>query len=343
MDKARSITIFDVAQASGVSYSTVSRVLNGFQHVKADTRKRVLEAAQDLGYSANIQARSLAGGKSKITGVLVPSLDNSYITAVCHGIDQELASLGYDLMLFTTHRKEGKETQYVNTIANGLSDGLLLMVPLIASPNLESSYLKILREKNFPYVLIDQIDAENKSAVVDSNNWQGAYEATQYLIDLGHKRIGFTTGFMAINAAKERLDAYKAALKANDITIDQHLIIEADFDSESGYKAAEKLLALNARPSAIFASNDLSAFGIMDAIRDKGLSIPEDISVIGFDDIPQASVTYPKLTTVKQPLEQMGREAVKLLLEQIEQPDKPVRQVTLETRLIHRDSCRSLE
>ncbi len=342
MDKARSITIFDVAQASGVSYSTVSRVLNGFQHVKADTRKRVLEAAQDLGYTANLQARSLAGGKSKIIGVLVPSLDNSYITAVCHGIDQELASLGYDLMLFTTHRKEGKENQYVNTIANGLSDGLLLMVPLIASPNLETSYLKVLREKNFPYVLIDQTDSEDKSSVVDSNNWQGAYEAIKHLINLGHKRIGFTTGVMAINAAKERLDAYKAALKAHDIEIDERFIIEAGFDSEDGYIAAQQLLSLNKRPSAIFASNDLSAFGVMDAIRNKGLSIPEDISIIGFDDIPQASVTYPKLTTVKQPLEQMGREAVKLLLEQIEQPEKPVRRVTLATALIKRDSCQAL-
>lgn len=342
MDKARSITIFDVAQASGVSYSTVSRVLNGFQHVKADTRKRVLEAAQDLGYSANLQARSLAGGKSKIVGVLVPSLDNSYISAVCHGIDQELASLGYDLMLFTTHRKEGKEAQYVNTIANGLSDGLLLMVPLISSSNLETSYLKVLREKKFPYVLIDQTDSEDKSSVVDSNNWQGAYEAIQHLIDLGHKRIGFTTGVMAINAAKERLDAYKAALKAHDIEVDERLIIEAGFDLGDGFKSAQQLLSLDKRPTAIFASNDLSAFGVMDAIRDKGLSIPEDISIIGFDDIPQASVTYPKLTTVKQPLAQMGREAVKLLLEQIEQPEKPVRRVTLATALIKRDSCQAL-
>ena len=212
MDKARSITIFDVAQASGVSYSTVSRVLNGFEFVKADTRARVLEAAEQLGYVANIQARSLAGGKSKIIGVLVPSLDNGYMSAVCQGIDKELANAGYDLMLYTTHRKQGKEAQYAHTIAGGLTDGLLLMVPLIDSDRLEASYLDVLQKKNFPYVLIDQTDAADKSSVVDSDNWQGAFDATQYLIELGHKRIGFSTGMMAINAARERLEGYRAAL-----------------------------------------------------------------------------------------------------------------------------------
>ena len=341
MDKARSITIFDVAQASGVSYSTVSRVLNGFEFVKADTRARVLEAAEQLGYIANIQARSLAGGKSKIIGVLVPSLDNAYISAVCQGIDKELVHAGYDLMLYTTHRKQGKEAQYAHAIAGGLTDGLLLMVPLIDSDRLEASYLDVLQKKNFPYVLIDQTDAAGKSTVVDSDNWQGAFDATQYLIDLGHKRIGFSTGMMAINAARERLGGYKAALKANNIAVKKSLIVEGSFAYEGGYRATEKLLKLNKKPTAIFASNDLSAFGVMDAVRDKGLSIPEDISVVGFDDIPQASITYPKLTTVKQPLEQMGREAVKLLLDQIETPKKPSR-VTLATTLIKRDSCQAL-
>jgi len=339
MDKARSITIFDVAQASGVSYSTVSRVLNGFEFVKADTRARVLEAAETLGYVANLQARSLAGGKSKIIGVLVPSLDNAYISSVCQGIDEALANAGYDLMLYTTHRKQGKEAQYAQAIAGGLTDGLLLMVPLIGSDKLETNYLDVIQQKNFPYVLIDQTDASSKSSAVDSDNWQGAFDATQYLLDLGHKRIGFSTGMMAINAARKRLEGYKAALKANRISIDERLIAEGDFTHEGGYGAAQSLLRLSNIPTAIFASNDLSAFGVMDAIRDRGLSIPKDISVVGFDDIPQASITYPKLSTVKQPLEQMGKEAVKLLLDQIEEPEKPVRQITLATSLIKRDSC----
>lgn len=341
MDK-RNITIFDVAQASGVSYSTVSRVLNGFEFVKADTRSKVLKAAQKLGYVANVQARSLAGGKSNIIGVLVPSLDNGYINAVCQGIDKALATAGYDLMLYTTHRKWGKEAQYAHAIAGGLTDGLLLMVPLIASENLEATYLDIIQKQNFPYVLIDQTDPAHRSTVVDSDNWQGAFDATQYLIDLGHKRIGFTTGIMAINAAKQRLAGYKEALQANGTALDKTLIVEAGFSAELGYKAAEALLDLKHRPTAIFASNDLSAFGVMDAIRNKGLKIPEDISVIGFDDIPQASITYPKLSTVRQPLEQMGRVAVELLLTQLNKPGTAPQHITLDTTLIKRGSCSAL-
>lgn len=342
MDKAQTVTIFDVAQASGVSYSTVSRVLNGFEFVKEDTRKRVLESAKSLGYIANLQARSLAGGKSNVIGVLVPSFSNAYISQIVQGIDEELAKAGYDLMLYATHRQKGKESKYARAIANGLTDGLLLMVPLIDANETGKNYLDVLRERNFPYVLIDQTDNSDESTTVDSTNQQGAYEATDYLIKMGHKRIGFITGLMALSAARERLEGHKAALQDNNIPIDVSLIVEANFEHQAGFEAAAVLLELSARPSAIFASNDISAFGVMDAIRSKGLRIPEDVSVIGFDDIPHASITYPKLTTVKQPLQQMGIVAVKLLLEQIQSPQTSPRRVTLATTLIKRDSCQAL-
>ncbi len=343
MDKTQTITIFDIAQASGVSYSTVSRVLNGFEFVKVDTRQRVLKVAEDLGYVANLQARSLAGGKSKIIGVLVPSLENGYISAIAQGIDEELTKGGYDLMLYTTHHKQGKEAQYARAIASGLTDGLLLMVPLIPSSQLESNYLTALRQKGFPYVLIDQTDAVNQSTVIDSNNRQGAYEATDYLIKLGHTRIGFITGNMEINAARERLEGYKTVLKKNNLIFEQALVVKGDFTQRAGYEAAKTLLQLRQPPTAIFSPNDLAAFGVMDAVREAGLRIPEDMSVIGFDDIPQASLTYPKLTSVRQPLQEMGRIAVKLLLEQIHQPDRATQHITLETQLVKRDSCKSIE
>lgn len=342
MDRPHAVTIFDIAQASGVSYSTVSRVLNGFEFVKADTRKRVLKMADELGYVANLQARSLAGGKSRVIGLLVPTLDNSYISAVSQGIDEALAEAGYDLMLYTTHYKKGNEAKYARTISNGLSEGLLLMVPLINSSRLENSYLEVLRQQTFPYVLIDQIDAAHKSTIVDSNNWQGAFEATRYLISLGHKDIGFVTGNMAINAAKVRLQGYKAALQEAEILFRDELVVDGDFIHEKGYQAAKVLLERNSKPTAIFASNDLSALGVMDAIRDAGLRIPQDLSVIGFDDITQASLSYPKLTTVQQPLQNMGKTAVQLLLEQIENPHQEPRHITLKTKLIKRGSCRAL-
>jgi LacI family transcriptional regulator len=341
-DKQKQITIFDVARASGVSYSTVSRVLNDFAFVKSSTREKVLSTASELGYVANLQARSLAGGKSNLIGMVVPNLDNAYVNVLSQSIDEALSSAGYDLMVYTTHRKKGKEAQFVNTMMGGLSDGLLLMVPVIEHETLEPSYLELLRQRQFPYVLIGQTDEQKKSTVVDSSNWQGSYEATRYLIELGHKKIAFITGFMAIHSAKERLAGYEAALQEAGIAVDESLIVEGDFQVQGGYKATLRLLRASPRPTAIFASNDVSAFGAMDALRHAGLDVPKDISVIGFDDVPQASTTYPKLTTVRQPLVEMGQMAVKLLLEHIEQPTRAARHITLETQLVKRDSCKAL-
>ncbi|MBE0688670.1 MAG: LacI family DNA-binding transcriptional regulator [Anaerolineae bacterium] len=326
------VTIYDVAEAAGVSYSTVSRVLNGFEFVKESTRSKVIDAAERLGYVANLQARGLAGGRSNIIGLLVPVLDNSYISEVMLGIDEALARADFNLMLFTTHRHAGKEMQYASTIAS-MTDGLILIVPL------ESQlYLNAIRERNYPHVLVDQPDDTGATASVDATNWHGAYEATQHLIMLGHRRIGVITGLLELNSAQERLNGYRAALQDNAIPIDNSLIAEGNYLQLGGYNVASELLRVHERPTAIFAMNDLSALGAMDAIREAGLSIPDDISLVGFDDIPQAAIMHPKLTTVRQPLVQMGRTAVRLLLEQLEHPDSPPGHETLATQLVIRAS-----
>ncbi len=332
--KTHLVTIYDVARESGVSYSTVSRVLNGFEFVKEDTRHKVLEAAKKLGYVANLQARSLAGGRSSVIGVLVPGIDNSYITEIVAGIDDELGKANFNLMLYTTHRHTGKETQYANVITNGMSDGILLVVPLAIEV-----YLKSLRDRHFPYVLIDQHDPLGKSTEVITTNHKGAYDAVSYLIELGHRRIAFITGLLALYSTGERLAGYKAALSDHNIPIDERYIVEGDFWEPEAYHAANRLLNLDPLPTAIFASSDLTALGAMVAIRERGLSIPEDISIIGFDDIPEAAYVHPKLTTVRQPLVQMGRTAVQQLLETLDYPDRPTGQMVLDTELIIRDSC----
>jgi LacI family transcriptional regulator len=331
------VTIRDVAQASGVSYATVSRVLSGYEFVKETTRNRVMEAVDSLGYVANLPARSLAGGRSRIIGLLVPNLDNGYVGTITQGIDRELARANYDLMLYTTHRHPSKESFYVSTIANGLTDGLLLVAPLVPA-----TYLEALREQNFPYVLIDQADASENSSGVESTNWQGAYEATRYLCQLGHTRIAFIKGAPAVRSAADRLHGYKSALTDYDLPFQEELVIKGDFQQSTAYNSTKMLLQSdNPPPTAIFASNDLSAIGAMDAAREQGFRIPDDISVIGFDDIPQASFVYPKLTTVRQPLEQMGQIAVKMLLDQIEDRNHPPQRVALATQLVIRDSCMS--
>lgn len=333
--KRRGVTIVEVARASGVSYATVSRVLSGYEFVREATRNRVMEAVERLGYVVNVQARSLAGGRSQIIGLLVPNLDNGYVGTIMQGIDQELEHTNYDLILYTSHRHPGKESFYVSAIANGLTAGLLLVAPLVPA-----TYLNVLRKQNFPCVLIDQADTTENSNVVEATNWQGAYEATRYLSQLGHTRIAFITGALAVRSAVDRLQGYKAALTDCDIPIREELIIEGDYQQRTGFETARSLLqSVDPPPTAIFASNDLSAFGAMDAARECGLRIPDDISIIGFDDIPQASLVYPRLTTVRQPLQEMGQVAVRMLLERIEDQSRPPQRVVLATQLVIRDSC----
>ena len=333
--KKQSVTVTDVARAAGVSLATVSRVLSGYEFVRKTTRTRVLEAVERLGYVANLQARSLAGGRSQIIGLLVPNLDTGYVGTIIQRIDQELERTNYDLILYTSHRHSSKESFYVSAIASGLTDGMLLVVPQVPA-----TYLDALREKNFPYVLIDQADATENSNVVEATNWEGAYEATRYLIQLGHTQIAFITGTLAVRSAVDRLQGYQAALVDCGLPVRKELIVQGDYQQHTGYETTKGLLeSINPSPTAIFASNDLSAFGAMDAARECGFRIPDDISIIGFDDVPQSGLVYPKLTTVRQPLEQMGQVAVKLLLELIQDRSRPPQRVKLPTQLVIRDSC----
>ncbi|MCI0709580.1 MAG: LacI family transcriptional regulator [Chloroflexi bacterium] len=332
--KKRMPTIFDIARESGFSYSTVSRTLSGFEFVKPSTREKIVEAAERLGYVPNQQARSLAGGPSHLIGVLVPTLTNDYIIQILQGIDDELTRSSYNLILYTTNRHQGTEATYVATIMNGAADGLLLVAPFITD-----SYLEALNERDFPYVLIDQDYEAEDSMVVKATNREGAYIATQYLIKMGHSRIGFIAGLPQLNSAIERLAGFREALSDHGIPFREEYVVPGNFEMRGGYRATRELLARSDVPTAIFAANDLSALGAIEAIRERGLRIPLDISILGFDDIPQAAVAYPKLTTVRQPLNQMGREAVNLLLKRLQNPDMDMVKLTLNTQLIIRDSC----
>jgi LacI family transcriptional regulator len=328
------VTIIDVAREAGVSYTTVSRVINNKGSVKPETRERVLMAMTRLGYVVDQRARSLAGGRSQVIGLLVHDVGTSYIGEIIRGIDAELAPAQYDLMLYTTHRRKTKESAYVVTLTRGLADGLLLVLP--RNPG---DYLSTLRQYRFPHVLIDHRGVDEETPAVAAANLQGAYNATKYLIELGHRRIGFITGAMDQICAQDRLAGYKTALADHGITFDPELVYKGDFFQPLGYAGASALLELPPPPTAIFASNDVSAFGVMEAIREHNLRIPQDVSVMGFDDIPQAAHVHPPLTTVRQPLEKMGRVATGMLLEYIKDPQRPIERVELPTELVIRQSC----
>ncbi len=329
-------TIVDVAEAAGVSYATVSRVINNDPHVKATTRERVQRAMESLGYVVNRQARSLAGGRSHAIGVLVPDLGTGYIGEIMRGIDAELGLAEYDLILYTTHRQAAKESSFIGTLTQGMADGLLIVLP--RNPG---AFLPTLRQHKMPFVLIDHPGIDEQTRAVGATNWQGAYNATEYLINLGHRQIGFITGSMDLGCARDRLSGYRAAIKIHHLPLDEGLICEGNFDQVAGYDSGKILLARTNRPTAIFASNDMMAMGVMDAARELSLRIPDDVSILGFDDIPQAVNIRPALTTVRQPLEKMGRVATQMLLDGLNDPDASMQRIELPTELIVRDSCQA--
>lgn len=327
------VTIVEVAEKAGVSLGTVSRVLNNDVHVAPETRERVSEVVREMGYVANRQARGLKGSKTFTIGMLVPDLGTGYIGEIMHGVDAELALHELDLMLFTTHRTASKEVNYGGHMVRGMVDGLLLVLP--RNP---IDYVGMLTQQNFPFVLIDHQGTGNPCPAVGAMNWQGAYNATEYLISLGHTRIGFITGSMDLGAASDRLEGYKAALKTNHIPEDQELVYYGTFFQPDGYAGTDALLNLEQPPTAIFASNDVMAMGAMDAVRSRGLRVPDDISIIGFDDIPQSGLVRPALTTVRQPLKQMGSLSAQILIDKLKDPDVEVSRVELPTELVVRDS-----
>jgi LacI family transcriptional regulator len=241
------------------------------------------------------------------------------------------------LMLYTTHRRKTKESAYVASLTQGQTDGLLLVLPRDPGELILS-----LRQRHFPYVLIDHQGIGEIESAVGATNYRGGYDATKYLLELGHRRIGFITGTLDLGCSRDRQAGYEAALREYGLCVDPQLLQEGDFSQPTGFSAAQTLLDLPELPTAIFASNDVMAFGVMEAVRDRGLRIPEDISIIGFDNIPQAAQVSPQLTTVQQPLAGMGREAARRLLGLIQEPDRPYAHVELPTQLMARASTRAL-
>lgn len=330
---SKAVTIIDVAHEAGVSYSTVSRVVNNKTYVKEETRAKVLQAMTRMGYQANLQARSLAGGRTNVIGLLVVDLATQYMGEIVRGIDDILVAGQYEVMLYTTHRRKTKESAYVNMMARGMADGLLILLP--RDPD---AYLESLRDRDFPYVLIDHHSDDEADLWVVSDNSRGAFEATRHLIELGHTRIGLITGWPDMSSAQDRLTGYRAALADHYLPFDPELVYEGDFTQASGLRGVFHLLDLDDPPTAIFASNDLTAAGVLEGAHVRGLKVPGDLSVIGFDDIPLAASLSPGLTTMRQPLRQMGQIATQLLLERIEEPDKAISSVVLPTELVLRET-----
>lgn len=327
-------TIFDVARVAGVSHATVSRVVNGSQNVRDETRARVESAMRELGYVAHVSARALARGRTQVIGLLAEEVDNAFFTAVIGGVDQQASAQGYDFLLCTTHARREKEAEYVARLSRGMVDGLLIVLPR-GLPD----YVEQLRTDHFPFVLIDYDDDAPGCGVVNASNRSGTRDAIRYLIGLGHRRIGFITGGDNVGAARARLAGYRDEMTAAGLAVRPGDVLEGDFMETRGHAAASEMLRRPDRPTAIFASSDMAAFGVMRAAHDLDIDVPTGLSVVGFDDIAEAARVNPALTTVRQPLREMGRVAVNQLLARLADPRQPPARVVLDTELIVRGTA----
>jgi len=330
----KSVTILDVAKAAGVSASTVSRVVNGYEHVRPAMRDRVEKAMRDLAFVPNRHARQLVTGRSGVVALVVHALGNEYIGEVIRGIEQSLGKIEADMMLYTTERKKTKEEYYYRRIVNGLADGVILVVPLI-----DENSLNVFYDTNFPHVLVDIHEQVGQSWSVGVTNWQGAYDATKYLIELNHRRIAILNDSLELSTSRSRLAGYQAALKDHGLPYDPLLFKEDSYMNPHTRKLTEELLALPNPPTGIFVTSDQYATRVMETLRLHGLNIPHDMSLIGFDDLPIATAVYPRLTTVQNPIFEMGQKAVEVLLDQIQTPELSPQHIQLKTELVTRESC----
>jgi LacI family transcriptional regulator len=328
-------TITDVAREAGVSVSTVSRVLNGKPEVAPATVAAVEQTIKRLGYVANRSARCLAGARARAIGLLIPTFTD-YAIEIMRGVSEILSDSLHDMILYSFDhlRGEGQTRSYTTMLSRSPVDGLIVVLPAYMDGNFLAAY-----QRERPIVLIDDKSVNVDYPTVGAANVDGALQATRYLLALGHHRIGFITGDRRLSASGERIDGYCQALRDAHVAIDPALIVEGDYIQRGGYQAAMELLALPEPPTAIFASNDEEALGAMDAVQELGLRIPEDISVVGFDDVPAAARARPPLTTVHQPLTRMGRAAVEMLLDLLDGRPLSNKLVLLPTPLVVRESC----
>ncbi len=330
---SKSVTIHDVARAAGVSVSTVSRVLNDKDDVAPETYQRVQGIISDLGYTSSLAARSMRSRRTNVIGLILPDVEDSFTIEIMRGVNRAIMELDYDLIAYTSgsikrHSSAKREQYYVSLLNGSITDGVIIVAPAATSFSTAA-----------PVVVIDPNNDCPDCLAVMATNHAGAVEAMEYLIQLGHTRIGFISGRPDLQSARQRLQGYKDALHRANITLDPDLMQVGDFTAETGRECALRLLSLPEPPTAIFAANDQSAFSAIEAACEAGLRVPHDLSVVGFDNIPEAAYFNPALTTVDQFMVKMGYVATEMLIGLAQGQTLESNLHKTPTRLMVRDSC----
>ncbi|SFG21380.1 transcriptional regulator, LacI family [Halobacillus alkaliphilus] len=334
------VTIYDIAKKTGYSVTTVSKALNNYADVSQKARKTILDAVEEMGYLPNSHARTLTTKKSWTIGVIfIESLGigmkHPFFSSVIESFRKNVEIFGYDL-LFASRMINNQKKSYLEQFKYRGVDGVVIVSSLF-----NDKQVKELMESTIPTVVIDLHSSE--SAVVKSDNFDGSYKAVDYLYSLGHRTMAHIAGHATTFAGQERLNGFLTSTKSLGLDIQDEYIVNGDyFSREGGYEAMKKLLALPHLPTAVYAAGDELAIGAMKAIKDAGYSVPEDFSIIGFDDIDIAQFVNPPLTTIRQNTEALGKEAAELLLRQINSRQKMNDSIVVPVELVIRDSCKAL-
>ncbi len=329
-------TIYDVAERAGVSIATVSKVLNNTGNISDRTKKKVIKVMQELGYHPNSLAAALTGKKTFTIGVLVPDIANPFFAEVSRALENYARETGYAIILCSTDYQLEREQYYLDLLMKKQVDGII-----IATEPKDLNAFQTLQSRDIPFLMFSIDHLALSSHVVTTDDIRGGYLAGRYLLDKGHRRLAIIAELNR-PSGRLRLEGFRRALSDHGIELDQRFIINSISKIEDAKIASQKILHLPERPTAVFATTDLIAVVFMNEARKTNVSVPEDISVIGFDNTIHAEIADPGLTTIAQPIDELARYAIYKLLESIENPQIPSHRIMLTPSLIERESVKDL-
>jgi LacI family transcriptional regulator len=325
------VTSVDVARDAGVSQATVSRVLNKDRSVSPETRQRVLAAIERLGYRPNAIARGLVTSRSELVGVIVSDITNPFYPELLEAISERLAQLGLKMVLYNAWGQE--EGAFIRLLLEQRVDGIIFTSAL-----LDSGLVRQLADRGFPIVLANRYVDGVRCDAVSTENESGAQLVAGHLLEFGHRRIAVVAGHAKASTSRDRVRGFRAALRSAGVKLPRELLVRGEFRFDRAYEGTRQLLQLDAPPTAVFCVNDLMAFAALSAARHEGVGVPDELSIVGFDAIPMSSWDVFRLTTVRQPLGDMARASVDLLVNRIADPTRPYERIVFPSELILGDT-----